>query len=192
MLSKGAEMEKVSVIIPVYNAENDIIKCVNSVKNQTYPYWEVILIDDGSEDQSGNICDEYARNDERIITVHNQNSGVSSSRNCGIKRASGDFLLFIDSDDYIESDTLKKLINCVHETSAEMVICGFYYHKIKSKELIPNKPEIDFSGDNYELVSNCFKSLFCNEMINPPWNKLISRKIVIENNILLSFLHAER
>ena len=101
---------KVSVIVPVYNAEKYIKRCLDSILAQSYRYFEVLLIDDGSTDNSGKICDEYALNDNRIRVIHKENSGVSATRNIGITEAKGDYIAFVDSDDYIRSDMFEKMV----------------------------------------------------------------------------------
>ena len=97
-------MPKLSVIVPVYNAEKFIHKCIDSIVNQSFNDWELIIIDDGSPDNSGEICDEYAKVDKRIRVIHKKNEGVSVARNIGIENATGEYVIFIDSDDYLEGD----------------------------------------------------------------------------------------
>ena len=94
----------ISVIIPVYNGEKYIKRCIESIKKQTFYNWEVILVDDGSKDKTGEICDKYAGEDIRIKVIHKSNEGVSIARNVGINNATGDYITFIDSDDWIDSD----------------------------------------------------------------------------------------
>ena len=118
-------MNKVSIIIPVYNVEKYITKTIESVINQTYSDIEVILIDDGSEDSSGSICDEYAKNDDRIKVFHQENLGVSQARNKGIDISTGDYILFIDSDDYVSNDYIEALINGAIKTNADVCCCGY-------------------------------------------------------------------
>ena len=101
----------VSVIVPVYNVETVLHYCLDSILAQSYRDFELILIDDGSTDSSGKICDEYAGRDNRILVRHIENQGVSHARNLGIERASGEFILFIDSDDFVESTYLEELIH---------------------------------------------------------------------------------
>ena len=95
-------MRKVSVIVPVFNAEKTLHRCVDSILTQTYSNFELILIDDGSQDQSGSICDDYAKIDERVTVVHKENGGPSSSRNKGLNICSGDYVCFVDADDRVE------------------------------------------------------------------------------------------
>lgn len=100
----------VSIIIPIYNSENRIERCIESAIKQTYRNIEVILVDDGSIDQSGKICDSYARTDDRIRVIHKANGGVSNSRNVGLQNSKGDYIFFMDSDDYIEENVIEELI----------------------------------------------------------------------------------
>lgn len=116
---------KISVIIPVYNVEQHLEKCLESVIHQTHRNLEIILVDDGSKDRSGAICDAYAAKDARIQCVHQENAGVSRARNVGIELAEGDYYHFLDSDDYIEPDTYEYLLDNLTETGAEAA--GFQY-----------------------------------------------------------------
>ena len=100
----------VTIIIPVFQAEKYIRYCIESILEQTYHQWELILIDDGSTDQSGIICDEYALNDDRVHVYHQINKGVSAARNRGLQMAKGAFLLFVDADDHLKNTTLETLI----------------------------------------------------------------------------------
>lgn len=102
----------ISIVIPVYNAERYINKCIDSVLSQSYANWELLLIDDGSSDDSGRICDGYSKKDDRIRTFHKRNGGVGSARNVGIEQASGDFITFIDSDDWISSQYIADFVRC--------------------------------------------------------------------------------
>ena len=118
------ENEKlISVIIPVYNVEKYLPRCLDSLLNQTYSCWEAILIDDGTPDKSGVICDEYANRDNRFVVIHKENGGVSSARNSGLDKASGEFVFFLDSDDYIEPECFETLIHIQNEQQADIVHC---------------------------------------------------------------------
>jgi len=118
---------KISVIVPVYNVEKYLAKCVKSILNQTYQNLEVLLIDDGSTDTSGNICDEYAKLDGRVIVHHKMNGGLSDARNFGIKMATGSFIAFIDSDDYIEQDMFEILFERIRKDKSDLAICNLLY-----------------------------------------------------------------
>ena len=104
-------MPKVSIIVPVYKAEQYLHRCVDSILSQSFTDCELILVDDGSPDKSGEICDEYASRDSRIQVIHKQNGGVSSARNAGLDVAHGEYVWFVDSDDWIENDSLKEIYN---------------------------------------------------------------------------------
>lgn len=117
---------KVSVIIPIYKVEKYINQCINSVVNQTYKNIEIILVDDGSPDKCPNICDNYAKRDERIKVIHKENGGVSSARNAGIKMAVGNYGIFVDSDDYWSDENgLELLIKRLHQTQADILSFGY-------------------------------------------------------------------
>ena len=105
----GGSMSLISVIVPVYKVEEYLYECIDSIRRQTYKDLEIILVDDGSPDNCGMICDEYAKNDERIRVIHQNNAGLSSARNKGIENASGDYLCFVDSDDFISDDYCETL-----------------------------------------------------------------------------------
>lgn len=115
--------DRISIIVPVYNAESYLKRCLDSIINQTYKNIEIILIDDGSTDKSGMICDEYKSHDDRIIVIHKANSGVSSARNSGLDIAGGEYIAFIDSDDYVPKNYLEMLLNDMTDET-EMVVCG--------------------------------------------------------------------
>ena len=119
-------MELISVIIPAYNVEQYIARCLDSVRSQTYRNIEIIVIDDGSEDGTKAICDEYAAIDSRIRVVHKKNAGVAAARNDALDMASGDMIAFADADDYMETDMLEKLYIVMTENMADMVSCGYY------------------------------------------------------------------
>lgn len=111
----------VSIIIPVYNVEKYLRECIDSVINQTYKNLEIILVDDGSTDSSGKICDEYVEKDSRVVVVHKKNEGPSKTRNAGLENANGKYVYFLDSDDYIESTALELLINTAESKQADLV-----------------------------------------------------------------------
>ena len=118
-------MAKISIIIPVYKVEQYLPECLDSVINQTYKNLEIICVDDGSPDNSGKILDEYASKDNRIKVIHKENGGVSSARNAGLDIATGDWISFVDADDYIASDFYDKLIGSSKDGEADVVQCGY-------------------------------------------------------------------
>ncbi len=115
----------ISVVVPVYKVEDYLEKCANSILNQTYKNVELILVDDGSPDKSPEICDKIAKQDKRVKVIHKQNAGVSAARNDGMKAATGDFIAFIDSDDWIEPEMYENLLNKQQENDYDIVFCGF-------------------------------------------------------------------
>lgn len=126
-------MCEISIIVPVYNVEKYLRKCVESILNQTFKDFELILVDDGSPDNSGAICDQYAKGDARVRVIHKENGGLSSARNAGIEIAKGKYLGFVDSDDYIAEDMYEILYDNVIKENAELSICGIY-HVYEGKE----------------------------------------------------------
>lgn len=128
--------ELITVVIPVYNVEKYIRKCIDSVISQTYKKLEIILVDDGSTDNCGRICDMYAKKDDRIKVVHKENGGVSSARNRGIKEANGEWIVFVDSDDWIEKDFCETLLK-ITSKDVDCVMCG--YNRIVDEQKIEIK-----------------------------------------------------
>jgi glycosyltransferase involved in cell wall biosynthesis len=117
----------ITVIVPIFNVQDYLNRCIDSILNQTYKNLEIILIDDGSTDSSGNICDKYAVNDFRISVIHKENEGPSVARNIGIAKASGEFISFIDSDDYIAPNMIEFLYDKIKTKKVNIAICGRYY-----------------------------------------------------------------
>ena len=116
----------VSIIVPVYNAESSLSRCVDSILGQEYQDFELLLADDGSTDRSGSICDAYAASDSRVKVIHKSNTGVSDTRNTAISQACGTYLQFLDSDDWITPDATKLFVRAVENTQCDMVIADFY------------------------------------------------------------------
>ena len=117
-------MSKVSVIIPVYKVEEYLDRCVQSVLAQTHEDMEVLLVDDGSPDNCGALCDGYAKKDSRVRAIHRENGGLSAARNTGLDASTGDYVLFVDGDDYIAPDMVETLLAALEETGADMAVCG--------------------------------------------------------------------
>src|SRR5699024_8305216 len=111
MKEKQMMQGKISIIVPVYKVENELDRCVQSLMKQTYKNIEIILVDDGSPDQCPKLCEQYAKEDERIRVIHKKNGGLSDARNAGLNLARGEYVLYVDSDDYIEVDSCERLIN---------------------------------------------------------------------------------
>ena len=121
------ENDKVSIIVPVYKVENYLELCVNSITNQTYSNLEIILVDDGSPDACPKICENLRERDKRIKVIHKENGGLSDARNCGLKYCTGEYVLYVDSDDLIESDLVEKLMSLIYSNHAEIAVSTFRF-----------------------------------------------------------------
>lgn len=171
----------VSIIVPVYNAEKYIPNCVNSILNQSYKDLELILVNDGSTDQSGEICEELARKDSRVKVFHQANSGPSAARNFGIGLAAGEFLQFVDSDDFIESNMTERLVKAM-DNHNDLVICGYQKILKRGSQIISSKVfRIEQAGE-YELEEflQNFSELYQDYYIHFNWNKLYRTQILKE------------
>ena len=122
---KGTAM--ISIIVPVYNVENYLDRCMERLQNQTYGNLEIILVDDGSKDNSGALCDAYAKKDPRVKVLHKENGGVSSARNAGLDIAQGQFVAFVDADDWVAHNMFETLRENITTSGADCVFCSYYY-----------------------------------------------------------------
>lgn len=149
----------ISVIVPVYNTDRYLRQCVDSIMSQTMPAYEIILIDDGSQDKSGKICDEYARIDERIKVVHKQNAGLGMARNTGLENVNGDYVTFVDSDDFLDNDFIEKSTKTLQQYNCDT--CKSTFRRV------------DLNGEyiSQELLD---QEIFCEDSIR---NKLLPRMI---------------
>ena len=182
--------KKVSVIVPIYNVEKYLKCCVDSIINQTYKNLEIILVDDGSTDNSPKICDEYKNIDDRIVVIHKKNGGVSSARNDGIKKAKGIYISFVDSDDWIDENYISDLYNSSLNNNTDIVCCG-YKRVYENKSEIININRFNEIIDNTELVNNilnvqtgfgfCHMKLIKKELIG---NVHFSEKLVVGEDAL--------
>ena len=178
----GDKDSLISIIVPVYNVEKYLTCCIESVLAQTYKNWELILIDDGSEDSSGVICDEYSRKDKRIKTIHKSNEGVSISRNIGVKEASGEYIVFLDSDDYLDVDTLKILLENILNYNADGSFGAIKYVNEKNEKMVEYiLPESKIEGS--EKFNSLFQDLYNNYCFHAVWGKLFKKNIIIDNKI---------
>lgn len=117
------ESYKVSVVIPIYNVQDYLNDCIKSIVNQTYQHLEIILVDDGSPDSCPMICDDWKNKDGRIVVIHKENGGLSDARNAGLRNATGEYVLYVDSDDYLEHDAIEWLVSCAIRHNADIVAC---------------------------------------------------------------------
>ncbi|MFZ2310915.1 MAG: glycosyltransferase [Patescibacteria group bacterium] len=174
---------KISFIIPVYNSAKYLNECVDSILSQSYENFEIILVDDGSSDSSPSICDYYSARHNNIIVIHQENSGVASSRNVGIKQSSGDYLFFIDNDDWIDGSKIINLIGLIRETKADIIINKYCIVNENSKKSIGNN-----LLDNKligSLNSSSILKYFVDKRINimAPWEYVVKRSVLIDNQI---------
>ena len=161
----------VSVIVPVYNVESYVAKCIESIVNQTFKDLDIILIDDGSTDSSGSICDRYAEKDKRIKVIHKVNGGVSSARNAGLDIAVGEYIVFVDGDDYINSQMIETLYSVIVENNSDLVMCNYIHvnengEKVGISELRITQPQVISSDWMLERVSRgwTFGAIIWNKM----------------------------
>lgn len=170
----------ISVIVPVYNVEKYLKKCIDSLINQTYSNLEIILINDGSTDNSGIICDKYMSIDQRIKVIHQQNKGVSAARNAGLKIARGDYITFVDSDDWLENNAYSVLVADIQDNSADAVFCGYKIFD-EFEELLrivsPQKQGIVKMAEALYQILGMKKKM--DYYGTAPWNKLIRKDYIV-------------
>lgn len=171
---KVCNKEKISIIVPVYNVEKYLGNCLDSIINQTYENLEVILVDDGSPDSCGEICDKYAKRDSRIKVIHKQNGGLSDARNCGLKIATGEIICFVDSDDYIASKFCEVMLNTMNKNNCDIVECGSIQFFDKDVPIVnyTNEEQV-FSPKEWLTESELGEMITC-----VVWNKLYRRSVV--------------
>jgi len=169
-------MDKISIIVPAYNAEKYLVQCIESILIQTYSNLEIILVDDGSKDRTGKICDDYQKKDERIKVIHQTNAGVSKARNTGLDAATGKYIMFIDADDFYERNSCEILYNAIHQKQADYV-AGNYIHTNANGEKW-ERPLFDQTQyGNFELSMKDYKkSIFV--MNSVVWNKIFNREFI--------------
>jgi glycosyltransferase involved in cell wall biosynthesis len=138
----------ISIIIPAYNAEQSINRCLESVLNQTYPYFEALVIDDGSRDGTAQLCDEFGKKDNRFKVIHKQNGGVSSARNIGLQTLTGDYVCFLDSDDWIEPDYFEHFVKLAEQQNA-LILFNPVVHKPEGVEKKWNLDDVTYTKDNF-------------------------------------------
>lgn len=169
----------VTIIIPIYNAEQYLYECLESVLNQTYTEWECILINDGSSDNSEKICQHFINKDNRFIYYHQENQGVSLTRNRGIKEAKGEYIYFLDADDYISNNCIELLMKECLKYNNPDIICA------QVQTLGITKIHYPFASEKKHIQGSLSiqKSYYNHEWNEMPWNKLIRREFIIKNQI---------
>lgn len=186
---KGSGIVKISIIMPIYNVEGYLKKCMDSILNQTLSDFELIAVDDGSTDSSGKIADEYEKKDSRVCVIHKENGGAPSARNAGINIVRGDYLYFPDSDDWLEPTYLEELYDLATKTNAQMVISGYtmeYFEQNKEQSYCVTTPFMNY-GTQESLRKN-LHNYFDNMMIAVPWNKLYQAEWIKKNGLLFPMI----
>ena len=174
-------MDLISIIVPVYKVEKYLSECVDSILNQTYKNFELILVDDGSPDNSGKICDEYAKRDGRVKVIHKENGGVSSARNAGLDNAKGEYVTFVDSDDIIDTRYLDLMYRKIVETGSDICFCHFDRFDddkmVENQEELPSYLQINLDEkETVDFVKRYFK--FENNVFGSIWRTLYKRSSV--------------
>lgn len=166
-------MIKLSIIVPVYNVENYLCKCIDSILNQNFKDFEVILVDDGSIDRSGKICDIYANKDNRVKVIHKNNGGLSSARNMGLDVAKGEYIGFVDSDDWIEPDMYERMYNEIIKTNSDIIVCNFkkVFKNVEESYIYRNK-SLDLN--NIEALNELYNIKY---IYNLAWNKIYKKSL---------------
>jgi len=176
---------KVSIIMPVYKVEEYVGKAIESIQAQTMTEWEFLIVDDGTPDRSGEICDEYAAKDDRIHVIHKENGGAPSARNMAIEIAKGEYMYFLDSDDWAEPTMLEDMYYLAKRDNAQLVVAGFYIDTYyDGANYITDDYFIkDAVYPNKEVFRKNAYKLFDKNLLYTPWNKLYESKYIMENNL---------
>lgn len=179
---------KISIIMPVYKVEEYVGKAIESILAQTFRDWEFLIVDDGTPDKSGEICDEYAKKDSRITVFHTENGGAPAARNYAIERAKGKYFYFMDSDDWAEPEMLSDMYALAERDNAQLVVAGFFIDTYYS--------DTEYRTDNLLAEAAVYKNadefrqnahkLFDKNLLYTPWNKLYRTDYIMENNIRYS------
>ena len=171
----------ISVIIPVYNVEKYLRRCLDSVIAQTYQKLEIICVDDGSIDDSGKICDQYAVRDARIKVIHQENQGLSAARNRGLDAAEGEYIAFVDSDDYILEDMYKKMLDKLLNYNVDLCVCQWQYEFSDGRQVVKRKnidPTIYGRKASLEFARFLYMGNYENGVVVAAWNKLYRRVLL--------------
>lgn len=184
-----AENKLVSVIIPIYNVETYLDRCVESVCGQSYKDLEIILVDDGSDDGSGDICDRLGKKDNRIRVIHQANMGLAGARNTGIDVCNGEYLCFVDSDDYVHPEYVKYLLKICEDNNCEIGVCGHY-----STDKLEIFHEVNWDENAIVYDKKQIFDAFYSDMHVPiviAWNKIYSRKCIGDIRYNVGYIHED-
>ena len=165
----------ISIIVPIYNTERYLNRCIDSVLSQTFTDFELLLIDDGSTDKSGDICDSYAQKDSRIKVFHKENGGVSTARNYGLDNARGEWIAFVDADDWIDKNMYYEMYNTAVSSRADIVLCSFYEYYGPAKQSL--RATLSGDSDKNTILRNSMLSF------TALWNMLVHRSLYDTNKL---------
>ncbi len=179
----------VSVIIAVYNVEKYLKRCLKSVINQTYKNIEIVLVDDGSKDSSGKICDEYKEKYENVVVTHKKNGGLASARNAGLELAKGEYVCFIDSDDWLEENYVEVLYNKIKENKSQVVRCEFYKNNKKEQKIETEGTDKETKYNKEQIRENLIPEILLGKRMCYTWalmiKKDVAKKIKFDESKLL-------
>ena len=180
--------EKISIIVPIYNVEKYLSQCIDSILSQTYKNLEIILVDDGTKDSSGIICDDYSKKDNRIKVIHQKNQGLSGARNTGLTNSTGDYITFVDSDDFVDNKMFKTMLLAIKENDADIVECGTIFCDENGNYIKDNTlNEVKIYKNEYQI-----KDLLMNEDITTTsWGKLYKKKLFTNFKFPLGKYHED-
>lgn len=195
MFIEKSKQPLISVIVPIYKVEAYLDRCISSIVQQTYYNLEIILVNDGSPDKCGEICDRWAEQDSRIHVIHKENGGLSDARNTGIEKAAGEYMAFIDSDDYIEPEMFERLLDAMIRTTSKMAVCNYVYEFERENEYAKQS-----SPENYQIQWEMQVS--CQELFKlmqdgkytfgeAAWNKLYQKSIFESVRYPLGKIHED-
>ena len=182
-------MDLISVIVPVYKVEQYLDRCVESIVNQTYQHLEIILVDDGSPDRCPEMCDEWAEKDSRIKVIHKENGGLSDARNAGLKAATGQYIAFVDSDDWIDKTFIDYLYRAITDTGADLSACDVCF--------VPDGEELPDCMESFGTVQTCFPEEAIGELLKGSsfratvWNKIYKAELLYGETFEIGRLHED-
>ncbi len=182
-------MEKISVIVPVYNNEKYLHQCIDSILEQSYKNLEIILVDDGSTDGSVQICDEYGQKDDRVKVLHQVNGGISAARNAGLNLASGDYIAFVDSDDFLDKNMYERLLHILQANNADMSVCCFHQIDENGKQFDVPFSIVDEVTEPYSVLKRLAEKRGWVYVV--VWNRLYKREIFDNLRFPVNKLHED-
>lgn len=191
MINSSIQNPLISVIIPCYNVEKYLDRCLKSIVHQTYRNLEIILVDDGSPDSSGIICDRWADKDNRIIVIHKENGGLGFARNSGIKIAKGEYIAFVDSDDYIDITMYEKLIATANNTNSDVVYCGIFREQSNGKIIRQSDFNTQMTFEKKDLIE-LSQGFFKPTSLTPQMLSMSVWHSIYKHNIIQTKFYSER